>query len=165
MDFDELAAALRAWTAGSAHEAAAVELLIWGGWPRRADFIKACVRHDGDSLAEVDWRKARAFHTAGAYGSATEFAILDLAIAIGEDRYRLPGMGIAHRAAILKAVAAAMGMEDGQEPPLGYVAVKIEDFKPTGLMSLEEAREYAAQQDATPFDRWVPAEVREVPRG
>jgi hypothetical protein len=121
VDFDELAAALRARAAGRASQAAAVELLAWHeSWLRRASFIRACVRHDGEGLAEINWAKARAFHASGPRGSTSELDVLDLAIAIGEDRYGLTQKGTQHRVAIVRAIATALSIE---APPAGRSSV------------------------------------------
>jgi hypothetical protein len=105
---------LRAWTREhDAHVRAAVELLCWhhdGFWLRRADFrTAAIVQRRGE--AWIDWDAAREFVDAGARASTSEMAILDLAVALGEDRYRLNIMGSAHSQAIAKAVAQATGQE------------------------------------------------------
>ena len=42
-------------------------------------------------------------------GSSSELAILDLAVALGENRYRLSIMGDVHSRAIAQAVARALG--------------------------------------------------------
>ena len=103
---------LRAWTRDhDAHVRAAVELLIdHGGWLRRADFTRACVRKDSRE-AWIDWRAARAFVDAGAVASTSEMAILDLAVALGENRYRLSIMGAANSRWIADAVARAVGVD------------------------------------------------------
>ena len=112
-DFDQTVAGLRAWTKDhDPHVRGAVELLIWHGyWLRRADFRKAAV---GGSAVEawIMWDRAAAFAATGAStASSSERAVLDLATAIGSDRYRLSRMGGAHAEAIVRAVAAALGQE------------------------------------------------------
>jgi hypothetical protein len=102
---------LRAWTREhDAHVRAAVELLIWHEfWLRRADFRSAAiVQRRGE--AWIDWDAAREFVDAGARASTSEMAILDLAVALGEDRYRLNIMGSAHSRAIADAVRQAVGL-------------------------------------------------------
>jgi hypothetical protein len=106
---------LRAWTRDrDPHVRAAVELLIWHGgggfWLRRQDFVKgAVVRRRGE--AWIDWDAAREFADAGVRASSSEAAILDLAVALGENRYRLSIMGRVHSKAIARAVAQAVGEE------------------------------------------------------
>jgi hypothetical protein len=105
---------LRAWTKDhDPHVRAAVELLIWHGgggyWLRRADFTTAAVKRRGRE-AWIDWEAAREFVDAGAVASTSEMAILDLAVALGENRYRLSIMGHAHSRAIANAVTAAVGL-------------------------------------------------------
>lgn len=106
---------LRAWTREhDAHVRAAVELLIWHGgggfWLRRADFRTAAV-HRGKYESTIDWGAAREFVDAGTRASTSEMAILDLAVALGENRYHLSIMGAAHSKAIARAVAQAVGEE------------------------------------------------------
>ena len=105
-----LTAALRAWTRQhDLHVRAAVDLLIEHDfWLRRSDFTRACVHRDRGQ-AWIDWQAARAFVDAGARASTSELAILDLAVALGENRYRLSVMGAANSRAIAAAVARAVG--------------------------------------------------------
>jgi hypothetical protein len=111
-DTETLIKALRAWTREhDAHVRAAVELIIWHGfWLRRQDFVKAAV-HRSRYEATIDWGTAREFVDAGARASTSEMAILDLAVALGENRYHLSIMGHAHSKAIARAVARAIGEE------------------------------------------------------
>jgi hypothetical protein len=109
-DFDTLVVRLRRWTHHhDPHVREAVELLIWHEtWIRRADFQRACVEL-GAREAYIDWRKAREFTDAGPRASTSEMAILDLAVALGEDRYRFSIMGSAHSRMIATTVARALG--------------------------------------------------------
>jgi hypothetical protein len=109
-DFDAIVKGLRAWTrTHDAHVRAAVDLLIWHEhWIRHAGFRKAVLDSAG-GVIRIGWREAREFADAGPRGSTSELAILDLAIAIGEDRYRLRIMGDAHAKAIVRAFASALG--------------------------------------------------------
>jgi hypothetical protein len=108
---EALTAGLRHWTRSyDLHARAAVDLLIWHGyWLRRQDFIRACTRPDGLDTY-IDWEAARTFVDAGTKGSTSEHAILDLAVALGEDRYHLSIMGTVHSRAIADAVAQAVGV-------------------------------------------------------
>ena len=104
---------LRAWTRDhDPHVRAAVELLIWHGdgfWLRRHDFVTAAVvQRRGE--AWIDWDAARGFVDVGTRASSSEAAILDLAVALGENRYRLSIMGAAHSRAIADAVRQAVGL-------------------------------------------------------
>ena len=101
---ETLIAALRASIRDQdAHRRAAVELLIWHeGWLRSRDFITACVTRRG-GIATVNWASAREFSdrvTAGGLGaphaSTTEAALLDLAVALGEEQ--VPPVQHGHRA-------------------------------------------------------------------
>lgn len=109
---DDLTVGLRKWTDHhDPHVKAAVELLLWHDfWLRRQDFRKAAVeagRHD----VTIDWYAAREFCDSYPGASTSELAILDLAIALGENRYKLSIMGSAHSRAIADAVAAACGVD------------------------------------------------------
>ncbi len=109
-DFDALVGALRRWTANhDPHVRAAVELLIeHETWIRRAGFQRACIERDARE-AWVNWRKAREFADAGSTASTSEMAVLDLAVAIGENRYKFSIMGPANSRMIARAVACALG--------------------------------------------------------
>jgi len=108
---DTLAETLRAWTRShDPHVRAAVELIIWhDSWLRRADFTSAAIRR-GKYESTVDWGAAREFVDAGPRASTSEMAILDLAVALGENRYRLSIMGASHSQAIADAVRTAVGL-------------------------------------------------------
>jgi hypothetical protein len=111
-DFDTTVRALRRWTANhDPHVRAAVELLIGHEtWIRRADFQRACIERNTRE-AWVNWRKARVFVDAGSVASTSEMAVLDLAVAIGENRYKFSIMGPANSRMIAQAVARALGEE------------------------------------------------------
>lgn len=110
---ETLITGLRSWTREhDPHVRAAVELLIWHGdgyWLRRSGFTAACVKRSRRE-AWIDWDAAREFVDAGVVASTSEMAILDLAVALGENRYRLSIMGSAHSRAIADAVRAAVGL-------------------------------------------------------
>jgi len=105
-----LTAALHAWTQHhDPHVRAAVGLLIEHDfWLRRPDFTRACVHRHGRETW-IDWDAARAFTDADPGASASQLAILDLAVALGENQYRLSIMGAANSRAIAAAVARAVG--------------------------------------------------------
>jgi hypothetical protein len=111
---DTLTAGLRTWIRGhDPNVRAAVELLLWHGdgfWLRRRDFTGCCVSHNRTE-AWISWRSAREFVDKGSVASTSEMAILDLAVALGEDRFRLNIMGPAHSRAIADAVAKAAGLQ------------------------------------------------------
>jgi hypothetical protein len=106
---------LRHWArASDSHVYAAVELLLGHGvWLRRAEFLTAAVRVHRTS-AWITWTAARAAFDAGHFdaASSTERAVLDLAIALGQDRYRLSRMDTSNATAIATAVALAAGLLD-----------------------------------------------------
>jgi hypothetical protein len=120
---ETLIAGLRAWTKDhDAHVRAAVELLIGnGGWLRRQDFRAACVRGTARKadVPWISWPLARAFYDSGPLGSTSQMAILDLAVALGEDQYRIGIMGHAHRRSIATAVMAACGLGEIVTPGSG----------------------------------------------
>jgi hypothetical protein len=109
-----LATRLRHWTHyHDPHVRAAVELLIEHGyWLRRPDFTGTCVHHDRRQ-AWVDWPAARTFADAGSTASGTQMAVLDLAVALGENRYKLSIMGYAHSHMMAAAFAQALGLDIG----------------------------------------------------
>ena len=109
-DSDTLVRLLRRWTqTHDPHVRAAVELLIeHETWIRRADFRRACIERDARE-AWINWRKAREFTDAGSTASTSEMAVLDLAVALGENRYRFSIMGQANSRMIARAVARALG--------------------------------------------------------
>ena len=102
---------LRRWARGHIpHIAAAVGRLIdHGTWPAREEF-RACIERDRDGTCWIDWSDARAAFDAGAFAKAStsEIAVLNLAIALGEDRFRFSRMGPANARAIAEAVAKAV---------------------------------------------------------
>jgi hypothetical protein len=122
-DLDTIAAGLREQTVGRPHQQAAVELLIWHeSWLRRATFRQACLVQRG-GVWTIDWTRARAFadHVSdGGLGapraSTSEAAILDLAVALGEDRFRLTNFGHAHRRSAAMAFWAACGLGELEVP-------------------------------------------------
>jgi hypothetical protein len=109
-DFETTVRALRRWTHNhDPHIRAAVELLIeHETWIRRADFQRACIERDSRE-AWIHWRKAREFVDSGSVASTTEMAVLDLAVAIGENRYKFSIMGPANSRMSAQAVARALG--------------------------------------------------------
>ena len=105
---------LRRWARGhSPHVAAAVGLLIvHGTWPARPEFREACVERDRDGTCWIDWTAARTAFDAGEFAKAStsEIAVLDLAITLGQDRFRFSRMGPANARAITDTVAYALGI-------------------------------------------------------
>jgi acetyl-CoA carboxylase beta subunit len=109
-DFDGTVVGRRRWTAHhDPHVRAAVGLLIdHETWIRRADFQRACIEKNARE-AWINWQKAREFADSGSVASTSEMAILDLAVAIGENRYKFSIMGPANSRMIAQAVARALG--------------------------------------------------------
>ena len=107
-DFDTTVRALRRCTHNhDPHVRAAVELLIeHETWICRGDFQRACVERNARE-AWINWRKAREFADCGSAASTSEMAVLDLAVAIGENRYKFSIMGPANSRMIAQAVARA----------------------------------------------------------
>ena len=127
ISFEDLAAGLRGYyRGGTAHEQAAVELLIWHeSWLRRPDFREACITQRAAGLvARIDWYEAREFIDRGysrrgerpVPASSSQRRVLDLAVALGEDQFGLSGLGRAHKRAVAQAFAAAAGLR--LEPPI-----------------------------------------------
>lgn len=95
------------------HVRAAVLLLIEQDvWLRRPAFVK-CVKR-GEVGWWINFHAARRAFDADEFlpASSTQLAILDLAIALGEGRYRLNFLGGEHAAMVLRAVAEAVGRPD-----------------------------------------------------
>lgn len=114
-DSVDVRAWLRDWAADPDNNStarAAIQLLDWHGhWLNSRAFLDSCVHASPeDEWAYVNWREARDAHDAGTFtpASTTELAILDFAIALGEDRYRLNLMGDKHATALVTALAAAL---------------------------------------------------------
>lgn len=103
--------ATQRWAAtGSRGVQAVVTLLVeHDTWLRRADFLAAATFVDVDeNMLAIRWRDAATF-VADARGSSFELAMLELAIALGTDRYRLGQAGGANSATIRRAVEIATG--------------------------------------------------------
>ena len=113
-DLDTTVRALRRWIAyHDPHVSAAVELLIeHDTWIRRADFRRACIEKNSRE-AWINWRKAREFVDSGSVASTSEMAVLDLAVALGENRFKFSVMGPANSRMITQAVTRALGDEAG----------------------------------------------------
>lgn len=106
---------LHAWIDGhDPHVQAAVWLLLAHEvWPRRADFLRACVNHSPDGVWWIDFRAARTAFDNGRFDTAstTERAVLDLAITLGLDRFGFRAMGPGNARAVATAVAHAVGAD------------------------------------------------------
>ncbi len=109
-----VAAGLRLWAEShDAHVRAAVELLIRHGvWLRRADLLAAALHRDpdGSCVDRLDRPAPRARRRPPATRSGvTDRALLDLALDLATDRYRLSAMGTGNARLIADAVTAALG--------------------------------------------------------
>jgi hypothetical protein len=112
-DFGKTVTALRAWTKDhDPHVRAAVELLVTDEyWLRREDFRAAAIGA-GTTEMWVRWNEAALFRIGpGASASRSQRAILDIAVAIGRDDYRLSRMNDEQAGAIAKAFADALEAE------------------------------------------------------
>jgi hypothetical protein len=109
-----VAAGLRLWAEGHDTQVrAAVELLIRHGvWLRRMDLHATALHRDPDGTYWIDWTSLRSELDAGRYDHipARERAVLDLALAMAADRYRLSQMGTGTARLIADAVTGALGL-------------------------------------------------------
>jgi hypothetical protein len=117
-DFDATAAGLRAWAAGSRNDEAAVELLIWHEtWLRRYAFTRRAINGAGG----IDWAVARQFLKNRPDGTSSEIAVLNLAVALGEDAFGISGLGLRHQRKAAEAFAYACGWRlEGDIPEPGH---------------------------------------------
>lgn len=148
-DFDRLASKLRASArSNDAHVRAAVELLIWHeSWLRRPDFVTDCVRVYGSGTV-ISWSNARRFFASGPQGSTSALALLDLAVALGENRYRLDVFGHSHRRAVAEAFAAAVGLR--LDPPIPEAGHSHPDFIPGDPATCHRCALEANRDEVTP---------------
>ena len=109
-----VAVGLRLWAEShDAHVRAAVELLIRHGvWLRRADLLAAALHRDLDGSYWIDWTALRHELDAGHLdrSGVKDRALLDLALDVATDRYRLSAMGTGNARLIADAVTAALGL-------------------------------------------------------
>ncbi|MGW3308158.1 hypothetical protein ACWDG9_16410 [Streptomyces sp. NPDC001073] len=113
----ELSASLKQNVREGTEEAAFGLLEEHEYWLRRIAYHHPqFVMADGGAPFRLDWMKlAEAFKAREVYGSTTENAILDIALAIQVFGYGvnlgdvLPGLGPANTASVLRAVATAAG--------------------------------------------------------
>lgn len=108
-----VATGLRRWIEGNDRnvQAAVWLLLAHEVWPARADFRTTCLCHRSDGQLWIDWRAARRAFDAGTFHvrPGRDRAVLDLVIAVGEDRYRLGAMGPDEARLITAAITHAVG--------------------------------------------------------
>lgn len=112
---DELITELRAWAATSnTNIRAAVDLLIdHDFWLANGAFVRTAVvdkRIDSDvDGAYIKWHTARQAFDAGMFigPNTTQMAVLDFAIDLGTDRFRLNNMGKWHLRRMAQAMADA----------------------------------------------------------
>jgi hypothetical protein len=108
-----LAERLRAGARDAApHKNAAVELLIsdiHSAWLDNERFVELCVFDTADD-AYINWNTVRTAFDEGLFdkSSTTERAILDFAIALGEDHYRFAIMDDRQRALLAAATVRAI---------------------------------------------------------
>lgn len=113
-DFERLVTSLRRWTKNhDPHVRAAAELLIWDRyWLERLDFRAAAMGQNEAGQAWIAWDDAARFRAGpGATASSSQLAILDIAVAIGGDAFRLSRMDDGQARAIVAAVAGALAVE------------------------------------------------------
>jgi len=113
--------ALVAGASGLYREEGAVGLLIAHDvWPRRGDFLRACVEVDDDgwtrdgvaTLASVDWDAARLL--AGSVPASGEVAVLHVAVAIAVDDLggQVTSLDAGNLALLLDALAHTAGWHE-----------------------------------------------------
>lgn len=121
-DFEETVAGLRAWASGSRNDEAAVELLIWHEtWLCREDFTSRCVRTGADGETWILWAAASEFAESVLHASSSQLAVLNVAVALGEDTFGLSGLGHIHRYKVAEAFAGALGQTlEGLIPEVGH---------------------------------------------
>ncbi|KAA9379700.1 hypothetical protein F5972_08600 [Microbispora cellulosiformans] len=108
-----LAAALLAWADGNDKNVrAAVRLLVdHGHWLTCPEFTAAAIEFTEDRrLAFIDWDRAMiALRSGVAVGTASEKAILRLALALGSDVFEFDRLDHINRGLVRNAVTAALG--------------------------------------------------------
>ena len=112
----ELITRLRAVGGQDRHRLAAMELLVEHDfWLRRRDFVNGCVRIDARGGAWIDWRQARSELDQDEFEpcSSTQHAVLDFAIALGQDHYLFHRMGLGNAGLLIQAACAALGIDRG----------------------------------------------------
>jgi hypothetical protein len=98
------------------HVRAAVQLLHeHGKWLRNGEVLR-CV-DDYEDAAYVDWRRAREQFDAGEFNpaSGSELAVLDFAIELGRNRFRLTSLDSVNSGLVLAALATALRLDVGGE--------------------------------------------------
>ncbi len=167
ISFEDLAAGLRGWVrGGTAHEQAAVELLIWHEtWLRRPDFKGACITQLAPGLiARIDWSEAREFIDRGYAqrgqrtlpASSSQRRLLDFAVALGENMFGLSHMGVVHQWHMAAAFAKACGCTlEGPVPGPGH---NHPDFIPGDPATCQ-----ACAREAKDQGRRLPGTGKEAP--
>lgn len=178
---------LRQWAADAGNRRAAraaIYLLDWHDhWLNNRIFLDACVHTEPeDQWAWVDWEGARDAYDAGVFkvASTAELAVLNFAIAVGEDHYRLSAMGDQHAAALLTALARAAGWpaniwnqvpEEGapteQNALAGALIDRLADdplnSRPDEIATYADRRDFAAEMKEQGI--WHPGDEPDEPDG
>jgi hypothetical protein len=114
-------AGLREWAVGHGPLVqAAVGLLISHEvWLARVEFHAVCLHRDPDGGYWIDWTAARQALDGGLFDAASpaERAVLDLAVALAQDHYRLAAMSTGKARMLAAAVAAAAGLPPARRTP------------------------------------------------
>ncbi len=90
---------------------AAAELLLGHDvWPRRGDFHRLATFTDADGTLRIGWSHAAQAFTDDQFGpcSTSEYAVLDLAVALATGRFRFNQLRGAHAAVVLRAMHTAL---------------------------------------------------------
>jgi hypothetical protein len=114
MNTEDLERGLRVWAANDTHNEAAVDLLAAHDfWLHRADFIAAAIDPADPDFARIKWAEAARFAAGDVYAPTSALAVLNMAILIGQDMYRLASLDRTNRALVVRAVTHALRVPRG----------------------------------------------------
>jgi hypothetical protein len=114
MNAKDLEAGLRVWAANDPHSEAAVDLLAAHDvWLHRADFTAAAIDPAGPDFARIQWVKAFEFAVGDVNAPTSALAVLNMAILIGQDMYRLASLDRTNRGLVVRALTHALRVPRG----------------------------------------------------
>lgn len=137
MSHDCLTRALLRWADGHSPDVAAVELLIsHNTWLRRSDFgryLEPGYDADGQELTAIDWSRLAKARQRGLIASASEIAVLDIALSLAEgtpiDLSEVLGLDATNTARVVTALVRA-----AQHTDTVTVTLADPDRPPTALL-------------------------------